>query len=37
VELAGLDFSTHAGVTSDDDEIRNAVIQEARTAMRAAR
>ncbi len=37
VELAGLDFSTHAGVTSDDEEIRNAVIQEARTAMRAAK
>ena len=37
VELAGLDFSIHAGVTNDDDEIRAAVLQEARTAMRGVK
>jgi ammonia channel protein AmtB len=37
VELAGLDFSIHAGVTSDDDEIRAAVLQEARTVTRAVK
>jgi ammonia channel protein AmtB len=37
VELAGLDFTAHASVTSDEDEIRNAVLQEARTAMRATK
>ncbi len=36
IELAGLDFMSHAEVTRDDEEIRNAVLQEAR-AMRAAK
>lgn len=30
VELVGLDFSNHAEVMRDDEEIRNAVLQEAR-------
>lgn len=30
VELVGLDFTIHAGVTRDDEEIRNAVLQETR-------
>lgn len=32
VELAGLDFAAHAEVTRDDDDIRNAVLHEARAA-----
>ena len=36
VELAGLDFAAHAEVSRDEDEIRNAVLQEAR-AMRPAK
>ena len=35
VELAGLDFTAHGDVTRDDEEIRNAVIQEVRAPHRA--
>jgi ammonia channel protein AmtB len=37
VELAGLDFTTHVGVTRDDEEIRSAALQEARASTRPAK